>query len=79
MPKHVQVSVGDTIETSGYSYLFPEGINVGVIEKARVPPGSNFYDIDVKLSYDMSKLPYVYIYTNKNIRQIDSLVNLTDE
>ena len=32
MPRHVKFEEGDTIVTSGYSAVFPEGINVGIIE-----------------------------------------------
>ena len=29
IPQHVTVNVGDTIETTGYSAVFPEGIMIG--------------------------------------------------
>ena len=29
IPQHVDVSIGDTIETTGYSAIFPEGIMIG--------------------------------------------------
>ena len=61
LPKHADIAVGDTIQTSGFSYIFPEGIPVGTVENFRVEPGRNNYSADVKLFEDISKLRYVYI------------------
>ena len=39
IPQHVSVNVGDTVETTGYSAIFPEGVMVGTVsdfEKAEV-------------------------------------------
>ena len=63
IPSHVTVSLGDTIETTGFSAIFPEGIMVGTIsdlEKAR----SDFYKIRVALSTDFRKINYVTIIGN---------------
>ncbi|MEA1888016.1 MAG: rod shape-determining protein MreC [Bacteroidota bacterium] len=63
IPHHVDVSVGDTIETTGYSAVFPEGIMVGTISEYD-PGGGDFYDIKVKLSTRFRKLNYVYVVVN---------------
>ncbi len=64
VPKHAQIAIGDTVQTSGYSAIFPGGLPVGTVISATVPPGSNFYDIDVKLFNDLSKIRYVYVVNN---------------
>lgn len=61
IPKHALIQKGDTIITSGFSTIFPEGIIVGCIDTFYIEPGSNFYTIDVALSADLSKMQYVYL------------------
>ena len=64
IPFHVKLKPGDTIITSGYSAMFPEGIFVGTVLKSNIPVGSNFYDITMKLSTNFNNISYVYIVTN---------------
>jgi rod shape-determining protein MreC len=64
IPKHAPVVKGDTIETSGYSAIFPEGIMLGVVNKVRLESGSNYYNIEVQSSHDMSNISYVYVVNN---------------
>ncbi|NRA49917.1 MAG: rod shape-determining protein MreC [Phaeodactylibacter sp.] len=78
IPKHAILEVGDTIVTSGYSQLFPEGLQIGVVDKFDLSGGRNFYNIDVKLRNDLNKLRYVYIIENelwKEHAQLDEVVN----
>jgi rod shape-determining protein MreC len=63
IPYHVNVAEGDTIVTSGYSAIFPEGIPVGTVEKATVENG-NFYNIRVRLFTDFRHLTYVDVIRN---------------
>jgi len=73
VPKHVLPVKGDTIQTSGFSQMFPEGVMIGRIEEFDIEPGSNFYDIKVRLSEDMRTVKYGYIVDNLKRAQIDSL------
>lgn len=61
IPNHVQLQVGDTIITSGFSTIFPEGVPIGIIKEFDLPKGSNFYDITLKLTTDFKQVSYVYI------------------
>lgn len=61
IPNHVPIMIGDTIITSGYSTIFPEGIFIGTIKKFEQKEGSNFYDISVELSTNFKTLSYVYV------------------
>jgi rod shape-determining protein MreC len=63
IPHHVSLNEGDTIVTSGFSAIFPEGIMVGIIDEFWIE-GGNFYSIKVKLSTDFRKLNYVYVIEN---------------
>ncbi len=64
IPVHVPLTIGDTLVTSGYSAIFPEGILIGTIKEYKKKPGDNFYEIKVKLSVDYGKLGYVYTIKN---------------
>ena len=37
IPSHVALSKGDTVITSGYSLIFPEGLMIGTIDKFNLP------------------------------------------
>jgi rod shape-determining protein MreC len=63
IPQHVPVSIGDTIETTGYSTIFPEGLIVGTVSNFE-KPGGDFYVIDVALKTDFRKLYFVNVIGN---------------
>ena len=73
IPKHVPIKLGDKVETSGYSNLFPSGINVGKIVGKRIPPGSSTYELKVKLYQDMTKIKFAYVVINYETPALDSL------
>ena len=63
IPQHVPVSVGDTVETTGYSAIFPEGLLIGkVVDYEKV--GGDFYKITITLNTDFKKLHFVDIVGN---------------
>jgi rod shape-determining protein MreC len=70
IPFHVELTVGDTILTSGFSSIFPEGIKVGRIESFSLEKG-NFYDIRVELFTDFQRLYHVNVI--RNYRQEEQL------
>jgi len=63
IPLHADVQVGDSIITSGFSSIYPEGILIGYIDKFEEKGGS-FYTIYVRLSTDFKQLNYVNIIGN---------------
>lgn len=63
IPYHVDLHPGDTIVTSGYSAIFPEGITVGTVRDFEVVEG-NFYTITVNIAVDYKKLSHVYVIRN---------------
>lgn len=65
-PKYERVEKGDTIITSGFSDIFPEGIFVGVIEDYKSDSNDNFYTLKVKLSTDFGALKNVQLISTKN-------------
>lgn len=73
VPKHADIRVGDTIETSGYSHIFPKGIMVGTVDTFWIEGGSNFFTISVSIVNDMSNLNHVYVVQNLMKPGLDSL------
>jgi rod shape-determining protein MreC len=61
LPKHADIAVGDTVQTSGFSYIFPAGIPIGTVENFKVESGSNYYSAQILLFEDLSRLRYVYV------------------
>lgn len=77
VPPHARPHRGDTIVTSGYSYLFPEGMLVGTIADT-VPvhmkgSAGTFANYPVHLSTDFQSLRYVYIIREKPSREVQLL------
>ena len=63
IPQHVSVILGDTIETTGYSAIFPEGVMVGTVSDFE-KIGGDFYKITISLITDFKKLHFVDIIGN---------------
>ena len=64
VPRHIVPVLGDTIITSGYNSIFPEGVIIGFIENIALADEANFYEIDIKLANDYSKLSHIYVIKN---------------
>jgi len=79
IPFHVGLRVGDTITTSGYSSIFPEGIMIGTIQAFDKPAGENYYNISVKLATNFKALSYVEVVENRNKEEIEGLGNIMQE
>ena len=72
IPKEAEFSVGDTIITGGYSTIFPEGINIGVIEEFNIIKSQNYYSIVVKPFLDYADIKSVYVIQNLHREEIKS-------
>jgi rod shape-determining protein MreC len=73
IPFHIMVNVGDTIVTSGYSSIFPEGIMIGTITKWDQESGTNFYNIKVELTTNFRTLKYVEVVKNNKQDELKKL------
>lgn len=75
IPQHVPVNVGDTVETTGYSAIFPEGLMVGTVSDFE-KLGGDFYKITITLATDFKKLHFVDIIGNMKKSEQIELQNL---
>lgn len=73
IPLHVKPMVGDTIVSSGYSGVFPQGVMIGTIARINPSPETSFHDLDVKLSQDFRKLSYATVIKSNLLSELDSL------
>ena len=73
IPKNANVMLGDTVISSGYSSIFPTGINLATVTSIEKPEGKNFYDITVKLINDFKKIEKVYVVKNVLREEQDKL------
>ena len=64
IPKNAIINAGDTIITTGYSTIFPEGMMIGTVKEHEIKPGDNFHTIVVNLSTNFHTLSHVYIIEN---------------
>ena len=75
IPAHVKIAKGDTIVTSGFSYIFPAGIFVGTIKDFRVEQGDHFYVIPFNFGVDYNSLDYVYVVKDLSKKEVMNLEN----
>ncbi|HTG66178.1 MAG TPA: rod shape-determining protein MreC [Flavobacterium sp.] len=73
VPRLASVRKGDTIVTGGQSVIFPEGINIGTIDKVYKEEETNYYVLNIKLFNDMTNLGHVYIIKSKDRDEVNNL------
>lgn len=79
VPRHVTTQAGDSVITSGFNAVFPEGILIGIISKVEPDKKDpNYLDLTVKLSTDFSRLTYVYLVENTKFNELDSLYSQSE-
>lgn len=77
IPRHVQPQAGDSVVTSGYNAVFPEGILVGIVREVDLKKEAQFYDIRVELAQDFRRLAFVKVIKSQLKRELDSLEQAT--
>lgn len=66
VPRHARFKLGDAVETSGFSSVFPAGIYVGKVIKARDSKDGLSYQLTIQLSTDMANLRNVAVILSEN-------------
>lgn len=61
LPRHAHFSLGDTVITSGYSTVFPEGVMVGTVDDMSDSTDGLSYNLKIKLAADFGKLSGVHV------------------
>lgn len=81
IPRHLDVKKGDTVLTSGFNEVFPEGVPVGFVETIDIKPDETFYRLGIRFAADFSRLNYVYVVKSVLKTELDTLQqnNITEQ
>ncbi len=67
--KHIEVSKGDTIVTSGYTMNFPEDLPVGIVEDVATSESDAYHKIKVRLAVNYNSIRDVTVIKNNTFRE----------
>ena len=73
LPRHEHFAIGDTIITSGFSSVFPEGIPVGKVVGHNRDADDNFYSLRIQLFTDFVTLSTVRVIENFMKDELDAV------
>ncbi len=79
IPKHVAISVGDTVVTNGYSTIFPVNIEVGTVAEVKTDLGSSNFNIKVALFNNVPNSKRGFVIKNNLAAQQKTLENIDNE
>ena len=74
IPIHMEVNIGDSIYTSGFSNVFPRDILIGTVAEKKETQ-STFQNIKVRFSVPFNKVDNVYLVKNLYKSELDTLKN----
>ena len=75
LPRHAEFNLGDTVVTSGFSTVFPEGIMVGTVDDMTDTNDGLSYLLKIKLATDFGKLSDVRVIERKGQLEQQELEN----
>jgi len=61
VPRHAVIHLRDTLVTSGFSSIFPEGIPVGYVSRCSTPENKSYYAIEARTAAVFRTLSYVKV------------------
>jgi rod shape-determining protein MreC len=73
IPPYVAVSKGDTVVTSGFSAVFPEGIMVGTVQDYKISEDANYLRLKIRLSTHFDALSNVRVIRYKHRDELKKL------
>ena len=79
MPRHAELSVGDTIVTSGHSAVFPKGLPIGTVHNINNSLDGLSFKLKVKLFTDFAKLHDVRVISRKDVSEQIELENQIEQ
>ena len=79
LPRHAQFNLGDTVVTSGYSTVFPEGVMVGTVDDMSDSHDGLSYLLKIKLATDFGKVSNVRVISRNGQDEQKALESRADE
>ena len=78
IPRHARFKIGDIVETSGFSSVFPAGLFVGKVKTIENSDDGLSYKLRVQLSIDFARLQDVCVVAQKFQAEIKDLEQRAD-
>lgn len=75
LPRHAEFNLGDTVVTSGYSTVFPEGVVVGTVDDISDSHDGLSYLLKIKLATDFGKVRNVRVISRDRQDEQKALEN----
>lgn len=79
VPSYVNVKIGDVIETSGASGIFPEGVLVGKVIKIDEIEATQFFRIKISLVEDYASIYNAYVVKNENLKDLQLIKKVDND
>ena len=79
LPRHAEFNLGDTVVTSGYSTVFPEGVMVGTVDDMSDSHDGLSYLLKIKLATDFGKVSNVRVRSRNGQDEQKALESRADE
>lgn len=73
IPKSANIKINDSVVSGGMSLIFQKDIPIGKVKNIELKEDSNYYVIDVELFEDLSSLSSVYITSNYDKNELETL------
>lgn len=73
IPTHIELQQGDTIISSGYSFLYPKGITIGYVDVYYDDEAANLNKARISFATDFNSLTHVYVIRNLAGEEIKKL------
>ena len=74
VPRHAKFKLGEWVVTSGFSSIFPSGVQVGKIEQVYNSSDGLSYKLKVRLSTDFGNVRDVVVISDKSIAERAALM-----
>jgi rod shape-determining protein MreC len=77
IPRHINVQKGDTVSTTGFSGIYPEGTPIGLVKSVGTGSDATYLDIKLELLTTFNQLIWVEVVNTLERAEVDSLEKVT--
>ena len=79
VPRHAKFKLGEWMVTSGFSSIFPSGVQVGKIEQAYNSSDGLSYKLKVRLSTDFGNVRDVFVINDESVAEQSRLLHAAQD
>lgn len=77
IPRHINVAKGDTVSTTGFSGIYPEGTPIGIVKSVGSGTDATYLDIQLELLTTFNQLIWVEVVNTMGRAEVDSLETIS--